>query len=58
MNGVSSWIANILAAIVISEIALMILPSGNIKKFVKFTIGVMLMTMLIKPILSLINAYY
>lgn len=58
MNSLNAWVVNILAAIVLSEIVLMIIPSGNIKKFVKFTIGIMLMTMLIDPLIRLINLNY
>ena len=40
VNWISSWAQGIVIAVIISTIIEMILPNGNIKKYVKTVIGV------------------
>ena len=51
----SSWIEQITIALVIVSILEMILPKGNIKKYVKIVIGVYVLFTIISPVISKIT---
>ena len=46
------WLGGIAAALVLMEMLLLLLPSGNLKKFTKVIAGIMLATLLISPLSS------
>ncbi|MGI6188608.1 MAG: stage III sporulation protein AF [Clostridiales bacterium] len=49
------WIANIAAVSVLGVVADLILPDGNIKRYTRFLIGVIMLAVLIKPVLHIFN---
>ena len=55
VNWISSWAQGIVIAVIISTIIEMILPNGNIKKYVKTVIGVYIVFAIISPIISKIT---
>lgn len=50
MNGIVEWLKMIIAAVIVSEVAFMLVPSGNLKKTVRFAIGVMLTYLIVSPL--------
>lgn len=52
VNWISSWLRGIVVAIIISTITELILPEGNIKKYIKTTMGVFLLLIIISPIIN------
>lgn len=55
VNFINSWAKGIIIAVIISTIVEMIIPNGNIKKYVKTVIGVYIMFAIISPIISKIT---
>ncbi len=52
INWISSWLRGIVVTIIISTIIELILPEGNIKKYIKTTMGVFLLFIIISPIIK------
>lgn len=52
VNWISSWLKGIVVAIIISTIIELILPEGNIKKYIKTTMGIFLLLIIISPIIN------
>jgi len=50
MDQIYAWLGGVVATLIIMEMLLMLLPSGNFKKFVKVIAGIMVATMLISPL--------
>ena len=55
INWIGSWVQGIVIAVVISTIIEMILPDGNIKKYVRTVIGVYIVFVIISPIITKIT---
>ena len=55
INFINSWINGIIIAVIISTIIEMILPEGNIKKYVRTVIGVFIVFSIISPIMTKIT---
>ena len=55
INFINSWIKGIIIAVIISTIIEMILPEGNIKKYVRTVIGVYIVFAIISPIMTKIT---
>ncbi len=55
VNFVNSWVQGIIVAVVISTIIEMILPNGNIKKYVRTVIGAYIVFVIISPIITKIT---
>jgi stage III sporulation protein AF len=51
------WIANIAAVSVLGVVADLILPDGNIKRYTRFLIGVIMLAVLIKPVLHIFDGF-
>ena len=49
---ISSWVQGIIIAVIISTIIEMILPDGNIKKYVRTVIGTFIVFVIISPIIT------
>lgn len=47
-NG-TTYILSICAAVLVSELLLMLLPNGNTRPFVELAVGIMLLFMLVSP---------
>lgn len=54
-NWINSWMRGIIIAVIISTIIEMILPNGNIKKYIKTVIGVYIIFTIISPVVSKIT---
>lgn len=52
LSFISSWVQGIIIAVVISTIIEMILPDGNIKKYVRTVIGAFIVFVIISPIIT------
>jgi len=52
INFINSWAQSIIIAVIISTIIEMILPDGNIKKYVRSVIGTYMVFVIISPIIS------
>ncbi len=55
VNWLNSWLRGIVIAVIISTIIEMIIPNGNIKKYIKTVMGVYLIFVIISPIISKIT---
>ncbi len=55
VNFINSWAQGIIVAVVISTIIEMILPNGNIKKYVRTVIGAYIVFIIISPIVTKIT---
>ena len=55
LSFINSWVKGIIIAVIISTIIEMILPEGNIKKYVKTVIGVFIVFVIISPIVTKIT---
>lgn len=55
MNGLKTWIINISAAVFFITAIEMILPNNSMKKYGKFVLGLILMTVVINPLFKIIN---
>lgn len=55
INWISSWVQGIVIAVIISTIIEMILPNGNIKKYVRTAIGAYIVFVIISPIITKIT---
>lgn len=55
VNGINSWVKGIIIAVIISTVVEMIIPNGNIKKYIKTVIGVYIVFTIISPIVSKIT---
>ena len=55
INWIGSWVQGIVIAVVISTIIEMILPDGNIKKYIRTVIGVYIVFVIISPIITKIT---
>lgn len=55
VNFINSWAKGIIVAVIISTIVEMIIPNGNIKKYIKTVIGVYMVFTIISPIVSKIT---
>ena len=55
INFINSWIKGIIIAVIISTIIEMILPEGNIKKYVRTVIGIFIVFSIISPIVTKIT---
>ena len=53
MEFFNSWIANILIFILLAAIVEMLLPQTSLQKYVKLVLGLLLMIIILKPIMSL-----
>ncbi len=49
---INSWMKGIIIAVIISTIIEMIIPNGNIKKYIKTVIGIYIMFVIISPIIT------
>ena len=52
---ISSWVQGIIIVVIISIIIEMILPDGNIKKYVRTVIGTFIVFVIISPIITKIT---
>jgi len=52
---VRGWIIDIVAISILGVVADLILPGGNVKKYVRFLIGVILLAVMLKPIFHMFN---
>lgn len=52
---INSWVQGIIIAVIISTIIEMILPDGNIKKYVRTVIGAYIVFIIVSPIISKIT---
>ena len=52
INVINSWAKGIILAVIISGIIEIILPEGNIKKYVKTVIGIYILFVIVNPIIS------
>ena len=52
---ITSWVQGIIIAVIISTIIEMILPDGNIKKYVRTVIGTFIVFVIISPIITKIT---
>ena len=52
---INSWVQGITIAVIISTIIEMILPNGNIKKYVRTVIGVYIVFIIVSPIITKIT---
>lgn len=52
INFINSWVQGIIIAVIISTIIEMILPNGNIKKYVRTVIGTYIVFVIISPIIT------
>ena len=48
----SSWVEGIAIAVIVASIFEMILPNGNIKKYVKIVLGIFIIFNIISPFVS------
>lgn len=55
INWINSWLRGIVIAVIISTIIEMIIPNGNIKKYIKTVMGVYIIFVIISPIISRIT---
>ena len=55
INFISSWVQGIIVAVIISTIIEMILPNGNIKKYVRTVIGAYIVFVIVSPIITKIT---
>lgn len=55
MNGLKTWIINISAAVFFITAIEMVLPNNSMKKYGKFVLGLILMTVVINPLFKIIN---
>ena len=55
MNFISSWVQGIVVAVIIGTIIEMILPNGNIKKYVRTVIGAYIVFIIVSPIITKIT---
>ena len=55
MEWISSWIQEIIIAVIIGTIIEMILPEGNCKKYIKVVIGVYILFSIISPVITKIT---
>lgn len=55
LNWMNSWLRGIIIAVVISTIIEMIIPNGNIKKYIKTVIGVYIIFVIISPVITKIT---
>lgn len=53
-----SWVITICTAVVFITAVEMILPNNSFKKYVKFVLGLILITVLINPVIKIINKNY
>ncbi|SKA76806.1 stage III sporulation protein AF [Clostridium sp. USBA 49] len=53
-----SWIITICTTVIFSTAVEMILPNNNFKKYVKFVLGLILITVLINPIIKIVDKNY
>lgn len=58
INALRGWIITICTAIFFITAVEMILPDNSIRKYVKFVLGLILITVLIKPIVLIFNKKY
>ena len=56
INTLSNTASTLVAAVILITIIEMLLPSGNMKKYVKFFGGIILMLVIITPIMNLLNS--
>ncbi len=49
------WIINIAAIGILGVVADLILPSGNMKKYTRFLTGVIMLTVMLKPVFHIFN---
>ena len=52
VNFINSWVQGIVIAVIISTIIEMILPNGNIKKYVRTVIGAYIVFVMVSPIVT------
>lgn len=55
MEGISSWVSQVIIAVMIGTIIEMILPKGNNKKYIKIVIGVYILFTILSPAIT--NAF-
>lgn len=55
VNWINSWAKGIIVAVIISTIIEMIIPNGNIKKYIKTVIGVYIVFTIIAPVITKIT---
>lgn len=52
INFINSWVQGVIIAVIISTIIEMILPDGNIKKYVRTVIGAYIVFIIVSPIIT------
>ena len=55
VNWINSWLRGIVIAVIITTIIEMIIPEGNIKKYIKTVMGVYIIFAIISPAISKIS---
>lgn len=58
LQWLKSWITNIAVAVFFITAVEMILPNNNIKKYGKFVLGLILITVILNPIIKIFNKNY
>jgi hypothetical protein len=53
MNNISGWIKGLITIIIFSSFAEQLLPSGEIKKYVRFAAGLITIVLIIKPVFQI-----
>ncbi|MCK9478333.1 MAG: stage III sporulation protein AF [Firmicutes bacterium] len=52
MSGITLWVKGIIAIIIFSSFAEHLLPGGEIKKYVRFAVGLIVIALMVKPLLG------
>lgn len=55
INWINSWLRGVVIAVIITTIIEMIIPEGNIKKYIKTVMGVYIIFAIISPVISKIT---
>ena len=55
IEGLRGWIINICTAIFFITVVEMLLPNNSLKKYAKFVLGLILITVVISPIIKIVN---
>lgn len=55
MEGLRIWVVNICTTVFFITAVEMILPDNNLKKYAKFVLGLILMTVIINPLVKFLN---
>ena len=55
MDGIYGWIITIVAAVLIFNLADILMPNGNVKRISGAVIGIVIVAMIINPIVSIVG---